>query len=164
MKNLNKRKMLAAKLFGVGLGKITFDNNRLEEIKEAITKQDLRDLYEAGAISIKETKGKAVNVKRTTKRGPGKIKMKVHDRKGDYVRLTRKLRACGGFHTALLLNNNLLECFGDNTEGQCSGAEYQEAIQVACGGSHTALLTDKGKVLVWGDTSHKQCEVPLYLQ
>ena len=92
MKNLNKRKMLAAKVLGVGLARVIFDNSRLEEIKEAITKQDIRDLYEAGAITLREIRGKRTYVPRTTKRGPGKIKKIVHDRKGDYVKLTRKLR------------------------------------------------------------------------
>ena len=75
-----------------------------------------------------------------------------------------KQLACGGFHTALLLNNNFLECFGDDQYGQCSGAEYQEAIPVACGAYHTALLTDKGKVITWGANYYKQCDVPKYLQ
>lgn len=92
MKNLNKRKMLASKVLGVGLARIIFDNSRLEEIKEAITKQDIRDLYEAGAITIRDIRGKRTYVPRTTKRGPGKIKKIVRDKKGDYVKLTRKLR------------------------------------------------------------------------
>ena len=92
MKNLNKRKILAAKVLGVGIERIVLDTSRLEEIKEAITKQDIRDLYAAGAIGIKEIKGVKTKEKRTTKRGPGKIKMRVYDRKREYVILTRKFR------------------------------------------------------------------------
>ena len=92
MKNLNKRKVLASKVLGVGKQRIIFDNTRLEEIKEAITKQDIRDLYAAGAIRIREIIGMQVKKKRTNRRGPGKIKMRVHDRKREYVILTRKFR------------------------------------------------------------------------
>ncbi len=89
---LDKKKQLAAKVLRVGKGKIIFDENRLDEIKEAITKQDIRDLEKAGAIRIRETKGRRKVRKRKTKKGAGKIKMNVKKRKEVYVRITRKLR------------------------------------------------------------------------
>jgi large subunit ribosomal protein L19e len=92
MKGLDKRKFLASKVLGVGMNKILFDTSRLEEIKEAITKQDIRDLYENGAITIKERIGRRKYVKRTTKRGFGKIKKMVRHPKRDYMIMTRKLR------------------------------------------------------------------------
>ena len=92
MKNLNKRKTLAAKVLGVGEGRILFDTSRLEEIKEAITKQDIRDLYAEGLIMIKPAKGRGTHKKRTTRRGPGKIKMTVRTGKRDYIVLVRKFR------------------------------------------------------------------------
>ncbi len=92
MKNLNKRKELAAKVLGVGKERIVFDNLRLAEIKEAITKQDIRDLFGAGIISIKPIKGRKTIVKRTTKRGVGKVKLHVRDTKNEYVVLIRKFR------------------------------------------------------------------------
>ena len=52
--NLKKKKALAARTFGVGLERIEFVKPRLEEIKEAITKQDMKDLKESGAIIIRE--------------------------------------------------------------------------------------------------------------
>lgn len=92
MDNLNKRKELACRVFGVGKSKILFDITRLSEIKEAITKQDIRDLYASGAISIKETRGRKTKVKRTTKRGPGKIKWVIGNKKRKYIIMVRKLR------------------------------------------------------------------------
>ncbi|MBM3247180.1 hypothetical protein FJZ17_01395 [Candidatus Pacearchaeota archaeon] len=92
MQELRKRKVLASKVLGVGMNKIVFDSSKLPEIKEAITKQDIRDLFSAGIISIKEVRGKKKIIKRTTKRGPGKIKRKVNNRKRDYMILVRKLR------------------------------------------------------------------------
>jgi large subunit ribosomal protein L19e len=90
--NLRKKKELAAKVFGVGKRKIWFDSSRLSEIKEAITKQDIKDLNASGAILIKQDKGRRKVVKRKTKKGPGKIKMTIQHRKQEYVKLTRKLR------------------------------------------------------------------------
>lgn len=90
--NLANKKELAAKTLGVGKGRIIFDNSRIDEIKEAITKQDIRDLNSSGAIKIKEIGGRRKNIKRKHRRGVGKIKVKVNTRKQDYVKLTRKLR------------------------------------------------------------------------
>ncbi len=90
--NLAKKKELASKTLKVGKEKIQFDKDRLDEIKEAITKQDIRDLKESGAISIKEPSGRKKQVKRKTRRRVGKIKVKVKKRKQEYVKLVRKLR------------------------------------------------------------------------
>ena len=92
MKKLDKRKALASKVLGIGKNKIRFDSNNLASIKEAITKQDIRDLYKEGFITIKVTIGRRRKIKRKTRIGPGKIRVKVKTRKRDYVRITRKLR------------------------------------------------------------------------
>ena len=75
-----KKRDLAAKTMKVGKDRITFVRARLEEIKEAITKQDIRDLVASGAIMIKPVKGRKTNVKRRNKRGTGKIKKKENRR------------------------------------------------------------------------------------
>jgi len=90
--NLCKKKELASRTLKVGKNRIVFLNSRINEIKEAITKQDIRDLKEEGVIIIKEIKGRRKNVKKLRKRGPGKIKKKVSKRKQEYVIITRKLR------------------------------------------------------------------------
>lgn len=92
MKLENKR-ALAARTLEVGKGRITFNAERLSEIKEAITKKDIKDLKESGAIYIKEKKGRKKVRKRKTRRRTGSIKKKVNTRKKDYVTMTRKLRA-----------------------------------------------------------------------
>lgn len=92
MQNLDKRKFLASKVLGVGRHKILFDTTRLAEIKEAITKQDIRDFYAEGIIMIKENRGRKSKEARTTRRGPGKIKFTIKGGKNEYVILVRKLR------------------------------------------------------------------------
>lgn len=89
---LNKKKELAVRTLGVGKQRIVFVKNRLEEIKEAITKQDIRDLNKEGAILIKDPKGRKKVIRKKKKKGPGKIKIKVKKRKQEYVAITRKLR------------------------------------------------------------------------
>lgn len=90
--NLIKKKLLAARTLKVGKERVRFMQSRLNEIKEAITKQDVRDLVKDGAITIKEIKGRLKNKKRKTRRSIGNIRKKVNTKKQDYVALTRKLR------------------------------------------------------------------------
>lgn len=91
--NLRNKKQLASKVLKVGANRIVFDLDSLKDIKEAITKQDIKDLFAEGIISIKDKKGRRKVVRRKNKRGPGKIKKKIKRKKQDYVKITRKLRA-----------------------------------------------------------------------
>lgn len=97
--NLEKKKILASKVFGVGKSRIMFVEPRLDEIKEAITRQDIRDLQKDGAIIIKNIKGR--RSKKTGKsRSVGNVRKKINKRKRNYVLLTRRLRE----YTAQLKN------------------------------------------------------------
>ena len=90
--NLSKKKSLTIKALKVGKKRITFVRSRLEDIKEAITKQDIKDLQKDGAIIVKDIKGRKKNLKKSKKRSTGNIRKKVKKRKRDYVIMTRKLR------------------------------------------------------------------------
>jgi len=90
--NLAKKKALAAKVLKVGKNRIIFVEEHLSEIKEAITRVDIMDLYKSGAIQIKEVGGRRKIIRRKHRRRTGKIKKKVNTRKADYVVITRKLR------------------------------------------------------------------------
>ena len=90
--NLSKKKQLASRALGVGIKRIVFVEPRMDEIKEAITKQDIRDLNQEGAILVKGVKGRRKFEKRTRTRGVGKVRKKVNIRKKQYVIMTRKLR------------------------------------------------------------------------
>ena len=90
--NLKKKKALAAKTFGLGKSKIVFLTSRIDEIKEAITKQDIRDLYNEGAILIKDDAGRRTARVRIGRRSTGNIRKKIVGRKRKYVIMTRKLR------------------------------------------------------------------------
>ena len=90
---LAKKKELAAKVLKVGKGRIIFVEGRQSEIKEAIARQDILDLYKSGAILIREVKGRKKIVKSKNRRRIGKVKQNVNNRKAEYVVITRKLRA-----------------------------------------------------------------------
>ena len=90
---LEKKKMLVARTLGVGKGRIVFNNNNLAQIKEAITKQDIKDLTASGAIIIKEKKGRLFKEKTQKRRRAGGVKKKVRNRKREYIILARKLRS-----------------------------------------------------------------------
>jgi ribosomal protein L19E len=92
MTNLRTKKALASKALKVGKGKLIFSEEGMSEIKEAITRQDIKDLASQGIITIKPIKGRKKIVRRKTRRGPGKIKKTVNHRKQEYVKITRKLR------------------------------------------------------------------------
>ena len=90
---LAKKKELAAKVLKVGKNRVLFLDGHTTEIKEAITRQDIQDLVQSGAIQIKDVAGRTKIVKRKHRRRTGKIKKKVNVRKKEYVTITRKLRA-----------------------------------------------------------------------
>ncbi|MFA5019472.1 MAG: 50S ribosomal protein L19e [Candidatus Pacearchaeota archaeon] len=89
---LDKKKRLAARALGVGIGRIAFNKERLDEIKEAITRQDIKELEKSRAIKINLIKGRKTNIKKNTRRKAGNVRIKVKNRKQDYVKITRKLR------------------------------------------------------------------------
>lgn len=99
MKTLRPQKRMAAKALNVGENKIWFDPERANEIKEAITQQDIIDLIKDKAIKRKPHLGQKrragkINLKRKRKgrrRGPGHIRKTIG--KSDYMHRIRKLRS-----------------------------------------------------------------------
>ena len=90
--DLSKKRALVSRTLGIGKGRVMFNTGRIDEIKEAMTKQDIRDLVASKAIFVREVKGRKVNVSRKRRRA-GSIRMRPNSRKRDYITLTRKLRA-----------------------------------------------------------------------
>src|SRR3989338_2912164 len=86
------QKRIAAQVLRVGTTKVWFSPERLSDIKEAITKSDIRALISAGAIEARkdnqQSKSRARKLKRQknkgNKKGPGSKKGKVT------ARLSRK--------------------------------------------------------------------------
>lgn len=91
MKLENKRELIA-RVLGIGKARILLNKERLAEIKEAITRQDIRELAKDNAIIIKEIKGTKKHQKRKTRRRAGSKKKNPKNSKRTYIILTRKLR------------------------------------------------------------------------
>ncbi len=99
MKTLQAQKKMAAKVMDVGKNKVWFDPERLSEIKEAITKQDIADLIKDGAISkspidgIKRRAGKRhlERKRKGRRRRAGSIKKRI--KVDNYPSRIRKLRS-----------------------------------------------------------------------
>ena len=86
IRDLSYQKRLAAKVAGVGLDRVRIDPERVEEVAEAVTREDIRKLIHKGAIVILPARGVSrARVKRGRK-GPGRRKG------GKYSTLTRKER------------------------------------------------------------------------
>ncbi len=94
------QKRLAAKLVKKSPKKVKLDPNRLDEIKEAITKVDIKALIKDGAIKILQDKGVSrararKNKKqkvRGRKKGHGSRKGKANARLGDKKKWMNKIR------------------------------------------------------------------------
>ena len=82
--NLKNKRKLAARLLDVGSDRIWVDSTKINEVKEAITKDDLRSLLSKGSILVKPIRGisrgrirKSLKQKRKGRRvGPGTRKGK----------------------------------------------------------------------------------------
>ena len=90
---LGRKKELAARALGVGVNRIVFNSSRLNEIKEAITKQDMRDLAKDKAIVVREVGGRLKIERRKIRRRQGSVRKKVSDKKGEYMVFVRNLRS-----------------------------------------------------------------------
>ncbi len=91
--NLRKKKALVARVLGVGIDRVSLDSDMQQEIKEAITRQDILDLKNENVIKIKDIRGRKAKLKRKTRKRLGSRKNLGNTRKMDYVYTTRKLRA-----------------------------------------------------------------------
>jgi len=100
--NLRAKKRLASRVTGVGVHRIKFDSEHLDDIADAITRQNIRSLITANTISFRPVKGtsrgraqhkKEQRAKRGTKQGSkqGKKGARV-GKKEVYIAKVRSLR------------------------------------------------------------------------
>ncbi|MEM2707640.1 MAG: 50S ribosomal protein L19e [Candidatus Pacearchaeota archaeon] len=97
--SLKTQRRLAAEILGVGINRVKFMPEKINEIKEAITRKDIEELIKEGAIKKRPIKGykrragrKRQKRYKKRRRGEGKIKKKVIDKKRKYIILIRNLR------------------------------------------------------------------------
>ncbi len=100
--NLKAKKRLAARVTGVGIHRIRFDTDHLDDIADAITRENIRSLITANTIRIKSFTGTSrgrAQTKKTQRSKRGTTQGSKHGRKGArvgkkevYVAKVRSLR------------------------------------------------------------------------
>lgn len=100
---LDKRALVARTLC-VGKERVRFNQERLHDIKEAITKQDIRDLVKDGAIFVREIDGRKKKKVMRARRRQGSIRRRINAGKKPYVHFVRGARA----HLRQLKQTNVL--------------------------------------------------------
>ena len=100
--NLKAKKRLVSRIVGVGANRVRFDNDHLDDIADAITRDDIRSLMTANTITVKSFKGtsrgraktkKIQKAKRGTKQGSKKGRKGAREgKKTVYVNKVRALR------------------------------------------------------------------------
>ncbi len=94
MKQLRTQRRIASQLLKCGLNRIRFDSANLKEIKQAITKSDIRALIDKGMVKKMHIKGKSrygsrkirIQKSKGRRKGPG-------SRKGKFTARNRKKRS-----------------------------------------------------------------------
>src|SRR3989344_5245637 len=116
---LKVQKRIAGKLLKVGINRVWFDPNRLEEIKEAITRADINHLIRDKAIQAKPERGISsfrnrkliVQRRKGQRKGQGSRKGKPTSRLKSKTAWIRKIRSQRKFLRYLkdskLINSNI---------------------------------------------------------
>ena len=116
---LKVQKRIAGKLLKVGINRVWFDQNRLEEIKEAITRADINHLIRDKAIQAKPERGISsfrnrkliVQRRKGQRKGQGSRKGKPTSRLKSKTAWIRKIRSQRKFLRYLkdskLINSNI---------------------------------------------------------
>lgn len=90
---LDFQKRVAADLLGCGVTRVRFDPERLDEIADAITREEIRYLIKDGAIYKAPEQGISRARVREKKRGPGSRKGAKYSRVSRKERWMAKVRA-----------------------------------------------------------------------
>jgi len=101
MTNLSFHRRVAARILGVGANRVRFKQDKINEIKEALTADDIRDLIKKGYIYYKEYVGQSrlrarilhEKRKKGRRRGKGSRKGSRGARVGKKEAWVRKVRA-----------------------------------------------------------------------
>ena len=110
--NLRNKRIIVSKILKVGLDRVWLDPNRMTDIKDAITRDDLRKLIANGAILVKQKRGVSrsrvritiIQRKKGRRSGPGSKRGKQTARLGRKESWINKIRAQRELFSTLLRN------------------------------------------------------------
>lgn len=139
MINLKLKKKLVARYLGVGVDRVWFDPEALEELEGIDTREDVRSLIRKGVIRILPKEGQTIRG-RKKKRGKGSRKGKKTARLSKKERWMMRVRA----------QRKLLRKLRD--EGKLNKSQYRKLYMLVKGGMFRskAHLLDYIKSNVWG--------------
>lgn len=78
MTDVKSQKRMAAEIMDVGENRVRIDPEELDRVEEAITRQDIRNLIEGGAIEKRDEKGTSKGRSRKNKKQKKKGQQKGH--------------------------------------------------------------------------------------
>lgn len=120
--NIEAKRRLAARVFGVGVERIWIDPERLDEVASAVSRADIRHLEKIGVIKVLPKRGIAKKERKERKRGPG-------SRKGSkYARIPRKR------YWIMRIRVLRKELRRMRDSGEISGSLYRRLYMLAKGG------------------------------
>ena len=98
--NLKSKKRLVSRIVGVGIHRVRFDSDHLDDVADAITRDDIRSLITANTITVKSFKGtsrgraKIKNIQKSKRgTGQGSKKGRKGAREGKKIVYVNKVRA-----------------------------------------------------------------------
>jgi len=73
---------------------------------------------------------------------------------------------CGGYETAVLLNDNTIKCWGfrKKSSSKLPNSTQGRIVSIKCGKFHYCVLLNDMTVVCWGSNIRKQCDVPDSIQ
>jgi len=135
MTDLSAQKRLAADVLDVGKNKVWFDPERQSDLADAITREDIREMVDEGAIQAKDSKGNSRGRarERQEKRayghqsGAGSRKGKAGARQNEKEDWSSRVRA----------QRNWLKEQRD--EGSLDSSQYRELYDLSAGGEFDSV-------------------------
>ena len=135
MTDLKAQKRLASEVLDVGKNKLWFDPDRQGDIAEAITREDIRELVDEGAIRAKPRRGNSRGRARERQRkrsyghqtGPGTRKGKAGGRQDPKEQWRSKIRAQRRYLREL------------RDEGELDRTQYRDLYAKAGGGEFDSV-------------------------
>jgi len=140
MVNLNLKRRLVARMLGVGVDRVWFDPEAIEDLEGIDTRDDVRKLLKQGVIKILPVKGQTRR-KKKKRRGPGSRKGKKTARLSKKERWMVRVRA----------QRKLLRKLRD--QGKLTKSEYRRLYMLVKGGMFRsrAHLLEYIKTKIWGE-------------
>jgi len=140
MVNLNLKRRLVARMLGVGVDRVWFDPEAIEDLEGIDTRDDVRKLLKQGVIKILPVKGQTRR-KKKKRRGPGSRKGKKTARLSKKERWMMRVRA----------QRKLLRKLRD--QGKLTKSEYRRLYMLVKGGMFRsrAHLLEYIKTKIWGE-------------